>query len=43
MIRVLKARGAKGDGEKIKQLEDLIADEKNKKALLDVDKYFNSK
>lgn len=42
MIRALKARGAKGDGEKIKQLEQLIAETKQKQALLDIDAYFPS-
>lgn len=40
MIRVLKERAGKGDGEKIAQLEKIIAEDKNKKALLDVDKFF---
>lgn len=40
MIRALKARAAKGDAEKIDQLEQLIAADKNKAALLAIDKYF---
>lgn len=43
MIRVLKNRNEKGDGQKIAELEKIIADAKNKQALLDVDKYFGSK
>lgn len=43
MIRALKQRGAKGDGEKIAQLENIIREEKQKAALLDVDKFFGSK
>lgn len=43
MIRVLKDRNAKGDGEKIAALEKIIADEKTKTALLAIDKYFGTK
>lgn len=43
MIRALKNRGQKGDGEKIAQLEKVILEQKQKQALLDVDKYFGSK
>lgn len=43
MIRVLKERAAKGDGEKIAQLEKLIAEEKAKKAQVDIDKFFGGK
>lgn len=42
MIRVLRKRAQKGDGERIAQLEKLIADEKEKAALLDIDKFFGS-
>lgn len=41
MIRVLKNRNAKGDGEKIAQLEKIIEEAKEKKALLDIDKFFS--
>lgn len=40
MIRALKKRGAPGDGEKIKILEEQIEAEKEKQALLDIDKFF---
>lgn len=43
MIRALKKRAAKGDGEIIQQLEVLIEQEKNKEALLDVEKFFPKK
>lgn len=41
MIRVLKKRNAKGDGEKIAQLEKLIEEARDKQATLDVEKYFS--
>lgn len=41
MIRVLKKRNQKGDGEKIAQLQQLIEAEKDKAATLAIDKYFN--
>lgn len=40
MIRFLKKRAGKGDGEKIKQLEDQIQEAREKQAALDVEKYF---
>lgn len=43
MIRVLKKRGAKGDGQKIEQLKVIIQEAKDKEALLLVDKYFENK
>lgn len=43
MIRALKKRNEKGDGAKIAQLETLIAEAKDKKALLAIDKYFTTK
>lgn len=42
MIRALKKRGAKGDGEKIAELQSFIEAEKDKTALLDVEKYFSN-
>lgn len=43
MIRVLKKRGAKGDGEKIAELQAIIDEDRDKKALLDLDKFFPGK
>lgn len=43
MIRVLKKRGAKGDGEKITQLRAIIEEARDKEALLNVDKFFPGK
>lgn len=43
MIRALKKRAAKGDGEKITQLQALIHEQKNKDALLDLEKFFPAK
>lgn len=43
MIRVLKKRGAKGDGEKIAELQQIIDEDRDKKALLDLDKFFPAK
>lgn len=43
MIRALKKRAAKGDAEKIKQLEDTIAEIRDKAALLDLDRFFPTK
>lgn len=40
MIRALKNRNEKGDGQKIAALEKLIAEAKQKEALLDIDKFF---
>lgn len=40
MIRVLKKRGAKGDGEKIAELQQIIDEEREKGALHDLDKCF---
>lgn len=40
MIRLLKKRAAKGDGEKIAQLETLITEARDKEAALAVEKYF---
>lgn len=42
MIRLLKKRAAVGDGDKIRQLEQLIAEEKDKEALLAIDRFFGS-
>lgn len=41
MIRFLKKRAAKGDGDKIAQLESQISEIREKQAALDVDKYFS--
>lgn len=41
MIRLLKKRYAKGDTEKIKQLEELIALERDRAAQLDLDRFFS--
>lgn len=43
MIRLLKRRAAKGDAEKIKQLEDQIAEARDRAAALDIDRFFPSK
>lgn len=43
MIRVLKKRAGKGDGEKIAELQQIIAEDRDKKALLDLDKFFPGK
>lgn len=43
MIRALKKRGAKGDGEKIAQLQAIIEEHKDKEALLYIDKFFPGK
>lgn len=40
MIRVLKKRGAPGDGEKVAQLQAIIDEARDKAALLNVDKFF---
>lgn len=40
MIRALKKRAAKGDADKIHQLEQLIQEAKLKQAQLAIDKYF---
>lgn len=40
MIRVLKKRAAKGDAEKIKQLEDLIDQSRQAAANLAIDRFF---
>lgn len=43
MIRVLKKRAAKGDGETIAELQKIIDEDRHKKALLDLDKFFPAK
>lgn len=43
MIRVLKKRAAKGDGEKIAELQQIIDEDRDKRALLDLDKFFPPK
>lgn len=43
MIRVLKKRAAKGDGEKIAELQQIIDEDREKRALLDLDKFFPAK
>lgn len=40
MLRILKKRGAKGDGEKAAQLQTIIDEAKDKKAQGDLEKYF---
>lgn len=40
MIRILRKRGEKGDAKKIEALQLIIDEAKNKKAQLDLDKYF---
>lgn len=42
MIRLLKKRAAAGDGEKIQQLEQLIAEARDKTAQLALDRFFSS-
>lgn len=43
MIRLLKKRAAKGDGEKIAELQAIIDAEREKKAQLDLDKFFKGR
>lgn len=43
MLRILKKRGEKGDQAKITSLQEIIDTEKDKKARLDLEKYFPSK
>lgn len=43
MIRVLKKRAAQGDGEKIAELQKIIDEDRDKRALLDLDKFFPSR
>lgn len=42
MIRALKKRAAKGDAEKIKALQDIIDEQRNREALLDLERFFPS-
>lgn len=41
MIRLLKKRATKGDADRIKQLEELIALERDRAAQLDLDRFFS--
>lgn len=43
MIRLLKKRAAKGDGEKIAELQKIIDEANDKKAALMLDKFFGGK
>lgn len=43
MIRFLRKRAQKGDGEKIKQLEVIIAEARDRAATIAVDSFFPTK
>lgn len=43
MLRILRKRGEKGDQQKIASLQTIIDEEKEKKARLDLEKYFPNK
>lgn len=43
MLRILRKRGEKGDGQKITMLQDIIDKAKDKRAQGDLEKYFPGK